>query len=459
MCFTSSDRTDDPPPRPAQVPQQQQQQQPSKASMPQDYAPPSGPPPPRRSQGDDYAAPSGPPPSHRRSDDNYAPPSGPPPSQHNYAPPTGPPPSHRARDDYAPPSGPPPSQQYAPPSGPPPSKKNPFYDDFAPPSGPPPSHQYGGGQGSSSDYAPPPGPPPSQDYAAPPGPPPQQGSDMKKKHDWETAVPDTALLPPPPSFFSGFDRSPANNATEEEAEGGERWCRDFPLAAPLQPQPGSPELNAMHSGNINMFSPPFFRGTLQRTAVGVWRGQSQPGATDTCLATYPPLYSAAAHSPIATGRRKTIYYEVHILSEGSGHEVSLAMGFAAPPYPPFRLPGWHRGSLAVHGDDGHKYINDRWGGKAFTHPFRRGETLGLGMELIPGRGGGIEVEIFLTRDGHESGRWNLHEETDQQQDLPVTGLEGFHDLCAAVGVFEKVGFEIVFVPEKWRWQGWRGQQY
>jgi hypothetical protein len=265
-------------------------------------------------------------------------------------------------------------------------------------------------------------------------------------------VPDTSLLPPPPNFFSGFDRSPANNATEEEAEAGENWCKQFTLYQPLPLDPAA--LNAMNSGNINMFTPSFSKVTLNRLEVGVWRGQSQSKATDTCLATYPPLYSVAAHSPLSTGRRKTIYYEVRILQD-SRHEISLALGYTAPPYPGFRLPGWHRASLGVHGDDGNKYINDRWGGKAFTHPFRRGETLGLGMDLIPAPGGGITVEIFLTRDGHESGRWNLHEETDMQQDLPVTGLEGFHDLCAAVGVFDKVSFEIVFVPEKWRWQGWK----
>ncbi|KAI1435537.1 hypothetical protein GGR50DRAFT_686982 [Xylaria sp. CBS 124048] len=409
MCFTNSDRSDEPAPRPVQIPQREQRPSASmprlsKAYMPQDFTPPPGPPPSQ---------------SHGPSTD--------------YAPPPGPPPSHRPAEDYAPPPGPPPSHDYAPPAGPPPSKAthNPFYDDnIQPPPGPPPSSQ---------DYAPPPGPPPSHSKKA-------------GDHDWETAVPDTSLLPPPPNFFSGFDRSPANNATEEEAEAGERWCREFPLSYPLSITLA--DLNATNSGNINMFTPPFYRGTLNREAVGVWRGQSPRGGTDTHLATYPPLYSVSAHSPLATGRRKFIYYEVRILVD-SGSEVSLALGYTAPPYPPFRLPGWHRASLGVHGDDGNKYINDRWGGKSFTHPFRRGETLGLGMEFIPAPGGGIRVEIFFTRDGVESGRWDLHEETDQNQDLPVTGLEGFHDICAAVGVFDKVSFEIVFVPEKWRWQYWK----
>ncbi|KAI0431580.1 hypothetical protein F5Y09DRAFT_304514 [Xylaria sp. FL1042] len=431
MCFTSADRSDD---RPVQIPQQQQQtatipSRPSKASMPQDLAPPPGPPPTHRVQNQVQKA-------------EYAPPPGPPPA--DFAPPPGPPPSQRVAEEYAPPSGPPPSHDYAPPTGPPPSKNNPFYEDVAPPTGPPPSHAHAHAQGSS-------------DFAPPPGPPPTHQKELKK-HDWEAAVPDTSLLPPPPNFFSGFDRSPANNATEEEAEAGERWCHQFPLHNPLPP--AAPlELNAMDTGNINMFAPPFYRGTLQRTAAGVWRGESPSRGTDACLATYPPLYSVATHSPLATGRRKTVYFEVHILPAGSrAEEISLALGFAAPPYPPFRLPGWHRGSVAVHGDDGNKYINDRWGGKAFTQPFRRGETVGVGMEFGPARGGGIEVEVFMVRDGVESGRWDLHEETDLQQDLPVTGLEGFHDLCASVGVFDKVAFEIVFVPERWRWQGWRAMK-
>ncbi|KAI1192780.1 hypothetical protein F5X97DRAFT_316273 [Nemania serpens] len=451
MCFTSSDRSDDPPPRPAQMPQKQPSSVPalpSKPSMPpQDFAPPFGPPPTedlhlQNNNAQNFAPPLGPPPSRRAAEE--------------YAPPSHAPPSHRAADEYAAPLGPPPSHEYAPPGGPPPTKNNPFYEDVAPPSGPPPSHQ--NGNRGSSDFAPPPGPPPSQDYTAPPPGPPPSHEKETKKHDWELAVPDTSLLPPPPSFFNGFDRSPANNATEEEAEAGEHWCRQFPLSNPLQVAPR--ELNAINSGNINMFAPPFYRGTLDRLLVGVWRGVSEPGATDTCLASYPPLYSVSAHSPLATGRAKTVYYEVHIL-EDARSKVSLALGYTAPPYPPFRLPGWHRGSVGVHGDDGNKYINDRWGGKSFTQPFRRGDTLGVGMDVSPAagpNGGGISVEVFFTRDGVESGRWNLHEETDLEQDLPVTGLEGFHDLCAAVGVFDKVSFEIVFVPLLWRWQGWRARR-
>ncbi|KAI0853497.1 hypothetical protein F5Y00DRAFT_224822 [Daldinia vernicosa] len=378
MCFGSKDKTTDPAPRP--VPQSSPSYTTAaypKASMPQDYAPPPGPPP-----------------SHG----------------HYYAPPAGPPPSHQ---EYAPPPGPPPSD----------TKNNPFFN-------------------SNSN----------------------SNQQQQQQHDWQTAVPDTSLLPPPPNFFSGYDRSPANNATEDECEAGESWCASYPLYSPMPLSP--PAESAALTGTIALYAPPTFTssgGTLTPVRPGVWSVSSPRHGRDTCLATYPPLYHAAAHSPLVTTtgsrKKKTAYYEVRVLERGtrSGKdEVSLALGFVAPPYPGFRLPGWHRGSLGVHGDDGHRYINDRWGGKEFTTPFRRGETVGLGMDFCQRGDGGISVEVFLTRDGVERGRWNLHEETDRETDLPVTGLEGYHDLCAAVGAFDKVAFEVVFAPELWRWRGYEG---
>ncbi|VBB71485.1 Putative protein of unknown function [Podospora comata] len=369
----------------------------------------------------DYAPPPGPPPSHTR------------PAVESYAPPPGPPPSHGTGNDYAPPLGPPPPHSHG--AG----------DDFAPPPGPPPSH------GASNDYAPPPGPPlPRNDYASipPPSAPPIPAASkpQETKHDWESVVPDTSLFPPPPAFFAAYDSSHATNATEAEAEAGEAWCRQHPLSPPIDLDHHS--LEAQNNHNPRLMVPDVFKGTLQFKEHGIWAGQTDRNATDSCIIGYPPLYTVKTHSPFTSPTpEKTIYYEVAITSAANPHEICLSLGFTALPYPSFRQPGWHRGSLAVHGDDGHKFINDRWGGKDFTGPFRVGERYGIGMTFtaVAGR---IETEIFFTRNGLQAGRWNLHEEGDST-DLPVTGLEGYHDLSCAVGTYGGVGFEVIFRPETW----------
>lgn len=318
-------------------------------------------------------------------------------------------------------------------------------NEYAPPPGPPPSH---------TEYSPPSGPPAGHyNYTPPPGPPPSH-------HDWQTAVPDTSLLPPPPSM--GNQQSRKNNATEQEAEQGETWCQQNPLTQPIT----FPEaaLEAISQGNIGLMKPRTYQGTLERPRPGVWAGKTKTTSPDSCILSTVPLYSVMAQSPLRTGRGKTAYYEVRIAKRNRS-EVSLAMGFAAPPYPTFRLPGWHKGCLAVHGDDGSKYINDRWGGKDFTSSFKPGETLGIGMRFTkrdlsapPAYDDArpqtqaqtpLDVEIFLTRDGSVAGSWNLHEEADAVEDLPVDGLEGYNDLYAAVGTFEGVEFEIVFNEGEW----------
>jgi hypothetical protein len=350
-------------------------------------------------------------------------------------------------DSYSPPTGPPPSHAYHAPTTL--SSNNPYATasgEYAAPSGPPPSH--------IESYAPPPGPPPPHTEYAPPAGPPSKPK-QEPYHDWETAVPDTSLLPPPPSV--GNQRSATNNATEQEAEQGDAWCNANPMRGPLALP--AEALYAIQAGEIGVIKPRSYNGSLDRPRPGVWAGKTKSNCPDSCISSAVPLYSVIAHSPLNTGQTKTIYYEVRI-NKRNRQEVSLAMGFAAPPYPTFRLPGWHRGCLAVHGDDGSKFINDRWGGNDFTAPFKSGETLGIGMTLSkdkmdapPAYGQAapapLDIEIFFTRDGRKTGGWNLHGERDAVEDLPVTGLEGLHDLYAAVGVFDNVEFEIVFSQGEW----------
>lgn len=385
-------------------------------------------------------------------------------------------------DDVPPPAAPPPS--YAGAGAGSGSGSGPGQGDFAPPPGPPPS--YGQQQQSSDGFAPPPGPPPSQqhgkktgggdDYGPPPGPPPSH-QQPPPQHNWQEAVPDTSGFPPPPDIFSGWDRSQASNATEDQAEAGEAWCRRYPLSAPLNldREPGlrrpgivprliTPPAGVFGGGSLTQSS-----SSSSPSSAGSWSLRSDRRGGDCCVVGYPHAYLVQRDSPLATGRPATVYFECYVreMRDGAG----FALGFTALPYPPFRMPGWHRGSLAVHGDDGHRFVNDRWGGKDFTAPFKAGEVVGIGMTFSPGgagaasssgngekgSGGGgggtvIETEVFFTRNGKIDGRWNLHESLDAETDLPVTGLEGYHDLAVAVGTFGQVRAEMLLDPSDWRYK-------
>lgn len=213
--------------------------------------------------------------------------------------------------------------------------------------------------------------------------------------------------------------------------------------------------NALEMGNINLMQPTGFNGNLSWLGAGRWDVCTFKNSPDRCIIGYPPLYSANEHNPTCTCRPKTIYYEVTLRPDSP--TVFVALGFTALPYPSFRMPGWHRGSLAVHGDDGHKFINDRWGGQDFTTAFRPGGTYGIGMTLrvVPGQWGKPQVDIFFTRDGVLANGWALHEESDAEVDLPLTGLEGFHDLSCAIGTYDGVKMEVTFDPSKWKYNPYR----
>lgn len=81
--------------------------------------------------------------------------------------------------------------------------------------------------------------------------------------------------------------------------------------------------------------------------------------------------------------------------------------------------------------------------------------MGIGMTFSPPRyvGGKNKVDVFFVRNGKREGRWNLHEERDQEQDGgDVFGLEGDHDLLGAVGCFGGVEFEVRCFWEDWAYQ-------
>jgi hypothetical protein len=186
---------------------------------------------------------------------------------------------------------------------------------------------------------------------------------------------------------------------------------------------------------------------------------------DSSILTNLPMYSVFWDSPLNTQHSKTIYFELKVTGIGRGGfslteaEAGIAIGFIAPPYPTFRLPGWERASLGVHGDDGRKYVNDAWGGVDFTTAFKPGDTVGIGMTFTVPRnppsyeqsqqGKMLDIDVFFTRNGVKEGGWDGNEELDARSEGGNVGLRGECDLFPAIGVFGGVDFDVFFHPSQW----------
>lgn len=217
-----------------------------------------------------------------------------------------------------------------------------------------------------------------------------------------------------------------------------------------------------------------------RGRAGVWSVSSHRGCDDVCFVGNNPLYSAL-ECPVGS-RAVVAYFEVKLVGIDRREDAGVALGFIAPPYPLWRLPGWERASLGVHSDDGRRYVNNQYGGLDFTRPFKAGDTLGIGVEFRaayedpqtsppeyskkdkPKRPGieridqgptkFREVNVFFTRNGQKDGQWDLREELDSSVEQPggVTGLEGERDLHAAVGFYGSTEFEVLFGRHNWIYQ-------
>jgi hypothetical protein len=183
-----------------------------------------------------------------------------------------------------------------------------------------------------------------------------------------------------------------------------------------------------------------------------------------------PMYSVYWDSPLNTQRPKTIYFELKVTGIGRGGfsleeaDAGIAIGFVAPPYPTFRLPGWERASLGVHGDDGRRYVNDAWGGIDFTTAYASGDTVGIGITYtVPKnppsyeqtqQGRLMDIDVFFTRNGKKEGGWDGNEELDVRSEGGNTGLRGECDLFPAIGVFGGVDFDVFFHPSQWLYRPW-----
>jgi hypothetical protein len=84
------------------------------------------------------------------------------------------------------------------------------------------------------------------------------------------------------------------------------------------------------------------------------------------------------------------YFEVKI--NKLERDAVLAIGLCARPYPTFRMPGWHRMSVAIHSDDGNKFFNNSYGGVKYAPAFKAGDVIGIGYIKSTGA-------LYLTVNG------------------------------------------------------------
>jgi hypothetical protein len=242
------------------------------------------------------------------------------------------------------------------------------------------------------------------------------------------------------------------------------WTKANPL---WSPQPLTPQTHAaIQNAQLALLKAPSYIGdVLPQQQAGHWKCRTHANCQDSSLLTNLPIYSVFWDSPLNTRNPKTLYFELRILSIGRGGfslaeaEAGIAVGYVAPPYPTFRLPGWQRGSLGVHGDDGRKYVNDTWGGIDFTNAFAPGETVGIGMTFSTPRnppsyeqsqqGRILDIEVFFTRNGKKEKSWDGNDELDERSEGGTMGIRGECDLFPAIGVFGGVDFEVFFHPSQW----------
>jgi hypothetical protein len=142
------------------------------------------------------------------------------------------------------------------------------HDAYQPPPGPPPSHLP-----EAEKFTPP------DDFQPPPGPPPFQvpADNPPPYHDW-TSIPDTSLLPPPPSLGH---KSSSNNATWDDAARAHTFCDLFPPYLPAQPPAVVQE--AVRRGHVALERPTEYAGELKPVTSrlpGLWSARSRRGCGD-----------------------------------------------------------------------------------------------------------------------------------------------------------------------------------
>ncbi|KAJ3277476.1 Rsp5p-dependent ubiquitination, sorting of cargo proteins at the multivesicular body [Borealophlyctis nickersoniae] len=108
-----------------------------------------------------------------------------------------------------------------------------------------------------------------------------------------------------------------------------------------------------------------------------------------CLSELPFYWADEGHG---CNNWRFFYFEVDVLTEGSGDNSFVSIGVATKPYSPFHQIGWDAYSIAYHSDDGNTFNTAHQSGTPYSTPYGAGTVIGCGY--IPTTG-----TIFFTRNG------------------------------------------------------------
>ncbi|KAI8986462.1 concanavalin A-like lectin/glucanase domain-containing protein [Pilobolus umbonatus] len=103
--------------------------------------------------------------------------------------------------------------------------------------------------------------------------------------------------------------------------------------------------------------------------------------------------SIMTNLPVPT--QEFVYWEVKILQLED--DDTVAIGLATLPYPRWRLPGWHRHSVAYHSNHGSLYVSNPAVGRQYGPPIKQGDVIGVGYLCQSGT-------VFFTRNGENLGK-------------------------------------------------------
>ncbi|TFY78143.1 hypothetical protein EWM64_g5869 [Hericium alpestre] len=223
-------------------------------------------------------------------------------------------------------------------------------------------------------YPPPPGPPPNQ-FNPPDAPPPEWAAAPERSHTYGLV----------------------NEASEDDWEWAERFCKAYPMKAPgllnsdvleriKGPEGCGPWTMQFWSHTTDRFIGKIETDVKGIGVAGATRVRTEKGCKDcSILSNLPIVAGMYAVPPTAKGA----YFEVRI----NKMKGVIAIGTACLPYPYFRLPGWNRLSAGLHLDDRRKFFEDPEGGRDYACPeVRAGDIVGCGYEFASG-------ELFFTYNG------------------------------------------------------------